>query len=79
MKKLTIIAAIACSTLFFTSCEQDTILPQNAESQGNSVISDFSEREFRVINTNSENTTNTQNSVPSIEKEITTKYTRSNN
>jgi hypothetical protein len=47
MKKLTIIAVIACTSFFFISCESDIILPQNIESQGNPATTDFVEQEFR--------------------------------
>jgi PBP1b-binding outer membrane lipoprotein LpoB len=54
MKKLTIIAALAFTSLFFTSCESSSIAP--TESIAKPATSDFQEPEFAKVgrNTNTE-------------------------
>lgn len=46
MKKLSIIAGFVLTTVFFTSCESNEVIPQNTYSTSASQIKDFMEPEF---------------------------------
>jgi PBP1b-binding outer membrane lipoprotein LpoB len=46
MKKLSIIAGFVFTTVFFTSCESDQVIPQNTYPTNTSQIIDFVEPEF---------------------------------
>ena len=46
MKKLSIIASVVFTTVFFTSCESNEIMPQNNFSTNASQTEDYIEPEF---------------------------------
>jgi PBP1b-binding outer membrane lipoprotein LpoB len=50
MKKLSIVAVLAFSSLFFASCEANDIAPANATP--NPVLNDYEEPEFSKVNRN---------------------------
>jgi PBP1b-binding outer membrane lipoprotein LpoB len=61
MKKLTIIAALAFTSIFFTSCESSSIAP--TESIAKPATADFQEPEFAKVGRNTSTETPTVNEV----------------